>query len=214
MILEQLASLLPRIPALSEEKAASGQIPQIGDRFVVIDPLDGTKEFLDRNGEFTINIAVIERGKPVAGAVYAPTLQRLWFAGTAAYAAEAAPGAAVEHFVHQRTIRTRQPPEEGLVALVSRSHMDPSTEHFLTRLPVIECRALGSSLKFCAIAEGAADLYPRLAPTMEWDTAAGHAIVAAAGGRVETVHGTALLYGKKDLGFRNEGFVAWGTPSR
>jgi 3'(2'), 5'-bisphosphate nucleotidase len=99
------------------------------------------------------------------------------------------------------------------VALVSRSHMDPETERFLTELPVIERRALGSSLKFCAIAEGAADLYPRLAPTMEWDTAAGHAILAAAGGRIETMHGTALLYGKKESGFRNEGFVAWGASS-
>jgi 3'(2'), 5'-bisphosphate nucleotidase len=209
LILARLAERLPGVPVVSEERFAAGDVPEVGSRFLLVDPLDGTREFVARNGEFTVNIALIENGEPVAGAVYAPVRERVWFGGTAAYAVRAAPGAGPEALAAAQPIRARRPPPEGLVALISRSHNHPGNDAYLARLPVAARRALGSSLKFGLIAEGLGDIYPRLTPTMEWDLAAGHAVLAAAGGGVTTPERGPLRYGKP--GFRNDGCVAWGA---
>lgn len=196
-------------PIVAEEATAAGQAIAIADRFVLVDPLDGTREFVARNGEFTINVALVENGAPIAGAVYAPALGRLWFGGDQAFVCAAAPGTELPPRADWRPLRVRPAPA-ALVALASRSHGDPATEAFLARLPIGERRSAGSSLKFCVIAEGQGDVYPRFAPTMEWDTAAGDAVLRAAGGIVLAAEGGPLAYGKIDSGLRNGGFVAWG----
>jgi len=201
IILERLARLLPEIPVIAEECCAKGIVPTIGTRFVLVDPLDGTKEFLNRNGEFTVNIALIEHGVPVAGCVFAPAVDRLYAGGGTAWRIEGGIEAAM---------RTRPYPAAGLTALCSRSHPDAQSEAFLARYPIADRREAGSSLKFCRVAEGEADVYPRFGPTMEWDVAAGHAVLAAAGGAVLTPEGTPFAYGKAGGAFRNKAFVAWG----
>jgi 3'(2'), 5'-bisphosphate nucleotidase len=211
IICDLLAKVLPGIPVVAEEMTAAGRRVSIADRFLLVDPLDGTKEFINRNGEFTINVALIEAGRPVAGAVYAPALARLWFGGQRAYACEVAVGAPLPGPGAWRAIGARAAPE-GLVALASRSHADAATEAFLARLPVVDRRAAGSSLKFCLVAEGLADVYPRFGPTMEWDTAAGDAVLRAGGGVVLDPSGSPLLYGKAGQDLRNGSFVAWGDP--
>jgi 3'(2'), 5'-bisphosphate nucleotidase len=210
IILAELAKVLPGVPVLAEESASAG-LPSLGDVFVAVDPLDGTREFINRNGEFTVNIALIERGVPTAGVVYAPALGRLWLGGAGEAFTLAVPSldAAFEPGA-LRPIRTRPAPAEGLVAVASRSHLDENTAAFLERLPIAARRSTGSSLKFCLVAEGEADVYPRFGPTMEWDTAAGHAVVAAAGGRVVTPEGEPFVYGKTGSGYRNGSFVVWG----
>ncbi len=211
IIRERLRRSATPIPIVAEEATAAGEAIVVARRFVLVDPLDGTKEFVARNGEFTINIALVEDGVPIAGAVYAPALERLWFGGNAAFACTAPPGADLPGAASWRTLRARAAPP-SLVALASRSHGDPATEAFLRRLPVGERRSAGSSLKFCVIAEGEGDVYPRFAPTMEWDTAAGDAVLRAAGGVVLALEGGPLVYGKTSAGLRNGGFVAWGDP--
>jgi len=211
-IRDRLAAWAAPIPIVAEEATAAGAPIAIGERFLLVDPLDGTREFLARNGEFTINVALIERGRPIAGAVYAPALARLWFAGERAFACEAAVGADLPIPDAWRRLATRAAPA-GLVALASRSHGDAETEAFLAGLPISERRSAGSSLKFCLIAEGAADVYPRFGPTMEWDTAAGDAVLRAAGGATLTIDGGPLDYGKLARGLRNGAFVAWGDPN-
>ena len=208
LILARLGERLPGIPVVSEERFAKGDVPEVGRVFVLVDPLDGTREFVARNGEFTVNIALIEDGEAIAGAVYAPTRERVWFGGAGAFAAQAAPGRP-DALSAAAPIRARRPPAAGLLALVSRSHNHAGNEAFLARLPVAARRPLGSSLKFGLIAEGLGDLYPRLTPTMEWDVAAGHAVLAAAGGRVTEADGAPLRYGRP--GFRNAGCVARGA---
>jgi 3'(2'),5'-bisphosphate nucleotidase len=200
------------IPIVAEEAVAAGEAMAIGERFVLVDPLDGTREFVARNGEFTINVALVEKGVPVAGAVYAPALDRLWFGGRTAFACEAPLGRDLAAPDAWRPLRSRAAPD-ALVALASRSHGDPTTEAFLSRLPIGDRRSAGSSLKFCVIAEGEGDVYPRFAPTMEWDTAAGDAVLRAAGGVVLAADGGPLLYGKISAELRNGGFVAWGDPA-
>jgi 3'(2'), 5'-bisphosphate nucleotidase len=212
-IIAELAKLTPEIPVIAEELAAAGGLPPVGKRFWIVDPLDGTKEFIDRNGEFTVNIALVEDGLPSLGAVYAPAIQRMFFAY--------GPGAAFEQTIdpHKdisqtrnspaREIHARKPAGDGLVVIASRSHRDKKTEEFLAAYPVKEIVAAGSSLKFCVLAAGEADLYPRHGPTMEWDTAAGQAILMGAGGRVTNMDGTPFTYGKPD--FRNPHFIAWGA---
>ena len=145
----------------------------------------------------------------MAGAVYAPAIGRLWVGGSHAYVCDVAEGAQLPRASLRRPIRTR-PALAGLVALASRSHCDQQTEAFLAGLPIVDRRSKGSSLKFCEIAEGLADVYPRFGPTMEWDTAAADAVLRAAGGIVLDLHGQPLLYGKTDMSFRNGPFVAWG----
>lgn len=212
IICECLASMVPALPVCAEESMAAGAQPEIGDRFLLVDPLDGTREFLARNGEFTINVALIERGAPVAGAVYAPAINRLWVGGETAFTSDAPLGAAAPDEKSRRQIHTRRAPE-SLVALASRSHLDAQSDAFLKRLPIKEALSAGSSLKFCLIAEGRGDVYPRFAPTMEWDTAAGDAVLRAAGGVVVDPSGRALSYGKVDSGLRNGAFIAWGDAA-
>lgn len=202
LILERLAVLLPGIPVIAEERAARGSLPEVARQFVLVDPLDGTKEFLSRNGEFTVNIALIEDGQPIAGCVYAPAVDALYCGGRAAWRLREG----VESPLH-----TRVYPAPGLTALCSRSHPDAASDAFLAGLPVVSRMEAGSSLKFCRIAEAAADVYPRFGPTMEWDIAAGHAVLQAAGGTLTQVDGRSPMpYGKRESGFRNTGFVAWG----
>jgi 3'(2'), 5'-bisphosphate nucleotidase len=210
LIVEHLARALPGIPVVAEECVASGGVPDVAQRFVLVDPLDGTREFVAGREDFTVNLALIEHGQPVAGAIYAPALEQLWFAGETGRQLTIRPGAEVD-LAQSRPLRVRVPPASRVTALVSRSHLDAQTEAYLARRPAAEHRALGSSLKFCLIAQGEADLYPRLAPICEWDTAAGHAIVTAAGGTVTTPDGSPLRYGNRAAGFRHqEGFVASG----
>lgn len=202
LILPALAALTPEIPVVAEEAVAAGSIPEVAGRFWLVDPLDGTKEFISRNGEFTVNIALIEDGVPVLGAVFAPALGRL-FAGAVGE------GAFIEDDAGRRPIACRVPPEAGLTVVASRSHGDAAAlDAFLAGRKVAELRGAGSSLKICLIAAGEADLYPRLGRTMEWDIAAGHAVLSAAGGRLTEVDGGVLAYGKPD--FANPHFVAWG----
>jgi 3'(2'),5'-bisphosphate nucleotidase len=211
IVAARLAKIAPEILLVAEEACAAGAPIAAAARFFLLDPLDGTREFLARNGEFTVNVALIEAAAPIAGAVYAPALNRLWFAGDVAYACEVAVGADLPDSSLWRPLRTRSAPAR-LAALASRSHADPDTEAFLARLPIGERKSAGSSLKFCVIAEGEADVYPRFAPTMEWDTAAGDAVLRAAGGIVLATDGAPLAYGKTAAGLRNGGFVAWGDP--
>jgi 3'(2'), 5'-bisphosphate nucleotidase len=212
IICDHLASLAPSLPICAEESTAAGAPINAVGRFLLVDPLDGTREFLARNGEFTINVALIEGGAPIAAAVYAPAIGRLWIGGDAAFVCEARPGARLPDKVGWRRIRTRLAPER-LIALVSRSHADRRSESFLKQLPIGEARGAGSSLKFCLIAEGLGDVYPRFAPTMEWDTAAGDAVLRAAGGVVLDPDGRPLGYGKVGRGLRNGPFIAWGDAT-
>jgi 3'(2'), 5'-bisphosphate nucleotidase len=206
-----LAAWATPIPIVAEEATAAGAPMVVAERFVLVDPLDGTREFIARNGEFTVNVALIERGRPIAGAVYAPALERLWFAGARAFACAAPVGADLPPPEAWRALKVRAAPP-ALTALASRSHCDPPTEAFLAGLPIADRRSAGSSLKFCVIAEGEGDVYPRFGPTMEWDTAAGDAVLRAAGGTTLSAEGGPLLYGKIAAGLRNGAFVAWGDP--
>jgi 3'(2'), 5'-bisphosphate nucleotidase len=204
-LLQALATIAPEVPVISEEASSRAGLPQgkAPPRFWLVDPLDGTKEFLSRNGEFTVNVGLIENGRPVAGVVHAPALAMTW--------AGAGPGSATFSETDQppMAIETRSIPSEGAVVLASRRHGDGGElESFLARHKVAELKNAGSSLKFCLVANGKADLYPRFGRTMEWDTAAGHAVLLAAGGRVETLDGKALGYGKP--GFENPNFIAYG----
>jgi 3'(2'), 5'-bisphosphate nucleotidase len=207
-ILSRLSTRLPGVRIIAEESADVSPVNFVGERFVLVDPLDGTREFIDGRDEFTVNIAMIESGVPVAGCVYAPALQWLYVAGAQAWRCKVRPGATVPSLDSMPLIAVALYSAAGYRAVVSRSHLDPESEAMLDRLNITARRAVGSSLKFCLIAQGDADLYPRLGPTMEWDTAAGHAVLAAAGGRVAARDGKPLRYGKP--GFRNDGFVAWG----
>lgn len=210
IILAGLSRRLPQIPVVAEEAASRGEKPRCGRAFILVDPVDGTREFLHRNGEFTINIALVIDGVPRAGAVYAPAIGRLWMAGEHAYTFTVAPGDPMPPVAARKRIQVRACPDGGMTALASRSHADARTEAFLATLPIAERRCAGSSLKFCVLAEGDADVYPRFGDTMEWDTAAGHAILRAAGGTVVDPTGEVLRYGKADAQYRNGPFVAWG----
>jgi 3'(2'), 5'-bisphosphate nucleotidase len=203
VILPQLRALTPDIPVVSEEEAASGLTPAVtGARFWLVDPLDGTKEFISGNGEFTVNIALIEHGAPVLGVVVVP-------ARSQTYAGAGMGTATLTDPSGTRAIAVRAIPAAGLTVVGSRSHGDAAAmDAFLAGRRVADFRAAGSSLKLCLIAAGEADLYPRLGTTMEWDIAAGHAVLAAAGGRVETVDGAAFTYGK--AAYRNPHFAAYG----
>lgn len=214
LILKALRALDPDLPIIAEESAAAGDIPDHGYRFALVDPLDGTKEFVNRNGEFTVNIAIIEHGRPVMGVVYAPALDRLFVAEThnSAWQATVKPGGEVPSQTAPLRIRTAS--NSGLIAIASKSHRSKETDEWLEKYPISEIKGAGSSLKFCLIAAGEADLYPRLGRTMEWDTAAGQAVVEAAGGRVLTETGEPLLYGKKEREYDNPYFIVYGdvTP--
>lgn len=210
-LLDALAQLAPEFPVVAEEAAARGELPERADAFLLVDPLDGTREFLAHGRDFTINIGLIVDRAPCAGAVFAPALGELWLAGERAFAMRVEPGAsALPSRDRWRELRTRKAPADGLIALVSRSHQDEETRAFLAKLRIADARASASSIKFCRLAEGAADVYPRFGPTMEWDTAAGDAVLRAAGGRVVDPSNKPLLYGKAEAHYRNGPFIAWG----
>jgi 3'(2'), 5'-bisphosphate nucleotidase len=216
IVIDALQRLAPDIPIVSEE-IAGDRSADLGPSFFLVDPLDGTKEFIQKRSDFTVNIALVEDGAPRFGLVYAPARSLL--------ATTPSPGKAIEVTVEPsergadlaaldcRTLHVRAPSPDGLVAVVSRSHLDPATESFLAKLKIAGRSDAGSALKFLEVARGVADVYPRFGPTMEWDTAAGHAILNAAGGHVEDAEGKPLRYGKTAAGLRNPGFVAWGQSA-
>ena len=209
IILAGLERILPGIPVLAEESFSAGFRPEIGSTFVLVDPVDGTKEFINKNGKFTVNIALIENRVPTAGCVYAPAKKRLYVGGSQAWAGDLAAGETVGP-AQMAPIQTRARPASGLTGVMSRSHADAATLAFADAAGVTERTSAGSSLKFCLIAEGLADVYPRFGPTREWDTGAGHAVLNAAGGAVLTPDGAAFLYAKTETEFLNSAFVAWG----
>ncbi|WP_337267593.1 3'(2'),5'-bisphosphate nucleotidase CysQ [Oryzifoliimicrobium ureilyticus] len=210
IILAHLAAAFPEIPVIAEEAMAAGHKPKVKDAFFLVDPLDGTREFIEGRREFTVNIAYIEHGTPTAGIVYAPALG-------VAYVGDKSGAAKLDidsNFkVRERlAITTRASPTEK-IALASRCHDSPQTSDFLMREGITHCTNIGSSLKFCLLAEGKADIYPRFTRTMEWDTAAGDAVLRAAGGMTLTWEGLPLRYGKlgqHDGDFSNGGFVCSG----
>jgi 3'(2'), 5'-bisphosphate nucleotidase len=211
VIAKGLSQILPGIPIVSEETSAQPRIVP-GTSFVLVDPLDGTKEFLTGTSEYTVNIALVIDGQPAAGFISAPALGLLYrgIVGRGAERLRLTPGAPPAQASEVTAIRTRLRPAEGLVATVSRSHLEATTEAFLECLPVVSRLSCGSALKFCRIAEGSADIYPRLSPTSEWDVAAGHALVTAAGGFLTRPDGRPLSYGRAEVDFRIPAFVAWG----
>lgn len=203
-----LQALKPVYPVLSEESA---EVPFEErcewETYWLIDPLDGTREFVKRNGEFTVNIALIHRHKPVLGVVYAPVVETCYFAVEGGGAFRKTKGGEPE------PICARQQAPQRPVVVGSRSHRTPELDAYLARLGTYELKSIGSSLKFCLVAEGAADLYPRMGPTSEWDTAAAHCIVEAAGGAVTDLHGKPLLYNAK-ASLLNPNFLAFGDKRR
>jgi 3'(2'), 5'-bisphosphate nucleotidase len=214
LIRERLGAIMPDVPIIAEESFEAHRAGTVPERFLLVDPLDGTREFVSGKDEFTVNIALVEAASPIVGAICAPALGHVSLGGTTAARAEVEPGRTFGvqslHPIHTSLV-----PSSGVRAVGSRSHMDPTTEKFVRELKVSEMHPAGSSLKFCLVARGDADVYPRFAPTMEWDTAAGHAILSAAGGCVLDLAGGPLRYGKTAVGFKNDGFVAWGsTPLR
>ena len=216
VILEGLARLLPGVCVISEE-AASRLLPsKPPETFLLVDPLDGTRDFLAGRDEFTVNVALVQGGRPRLGIVGAPASGMLWrgIEGNGAERIELPPGAPVEAARARIPIKVRPAPPSGLVVAVSRSHLDAQTEGFVARLPVLERLTSGSAIKFCQVAQGTADCYPRLSTTCEWDVAAGHAVLAAAAGVVLTPEGEALRYGASERRFRIDAFVAWGDPAR
>ncbi|MRT13056.1 3'(2'),5'-bisphosphate nucleotidase CysQ [Enterobacteriaceae bacterium RIT711] len=195
IILQGLQTLTPEIPVLSEEDPQTWETRQSWDRYWLVDPLDGTKEFLKRNGEFTVNIALIEKGKAVLGVVYAPVLNVMYSA------AEGKAWKEENGVRNQIHVRDARPP----LVVISRSHGDDELKEYLHQLGEHQTTSIGSSLKFCLVAEGQAQLYPRFGPTNIWDTAAGHAVAAAAGAHVHDWQGKSLDYTPRES-FLNPGF--------
>lgn len=212
VIAAALKRIAPHIPMVGEEAASEGDIPDISHGiFWLVDPLDGTKEFVHRRGDFTVNIGLIEDKKPMMGIVYAPDKGRIWWGikGVGAWAADVADG----EIINRTPIRTRAINLDDLVIVASKSHRSPELEAWLAHYPNAEHISVGSSLKFCLLAEGKADLYPRHGLTCEWDTAAAHAVLVAAGGKVDAVDGTALTYAKDSKTFLNPWFMAVADAS-
>jgi 3'(2'), 5'-bisphosphate nucleotidase len=212
LILAELSKHFPDIPVVAEEEAAAGRIPEItGQRFILVDPLDGTKEFINRRPDFTVNIALIESGLPVAGVVYAPA-RKIAYLGSRDRAEKLTIGE--DGTVISREKISCRARNEKLTAVASRSHMSPETSAFMDDHSITDYRSVGSSLKFCILAEGDADVYPRFGRTMEWDTAAGDAVLRAAGGATVKTDGMPLQYGKRnqadDTDFANPNFICWG----
>jgi 3'(2'), 5'-bisphosphate nucleotidase len=206
IILAALAGAAPGVPVIAEEEVAAGRIPAHDDIYFLVDPLDGTKEFCRGGDDYTVNIGLIENGVPALGVVFAPATGRLHGGSVGA-------GAWVDDLLGRKEIRTR-PRGERLTAVASRSHLNQATIDYLEQAAGgCSYVGVGSSLKFCIVAEGQADIYPRASPTSEWDTAAGHAVLLAAGGLVDGPDGTSLRYGKR--AFLNRAFVAtsgWKPP--
>lgn len=204
LIAKGLKAAFPEIPAVTEEQAASHGVK--ADVFFLVDPLDGTKEFIQRRGDFTVNIALIEGGVPTRGVVYAPAKQRLFYTDASGQSQEEAGPFGVEPG-KLTPLMVSTPDQAGLVVVASKSHRDQATDDYIARYNVSDFRSAGSSLKFCLVAAGEADIYPRLGRTMEWDTAAGQAVLLGAGGEVVRFDDhTPLTYGKS--GFENPFFIA------
>jgi len=213
ILTEALHRVAPGTPVIAEEAVAAGHVPAVEDAFFLVDPLDGTRAFIKGSREFTVNIGLVIDRQPVFGIIYAPALDQFY--------ATLGPHEAIEATINTqdkvlglrdcslKRLSGREPDRQALVAFASRSHAAQSTDEFLGQLPIAEKRKASSSLKFCLIARGEADLYARLGQTSEWDTAAGQAILTAAGGCVTTLDGAPLLYGKKEAGYANPQFVAW-----
>lgn len=208
-----LARLLPHLPALSEERIGTATPPYQGS-FILIDPLDGTKEYVAGRNEFTVNVALITDGVPILGIVGAPALGLIW-RGLLGKGAERLTVGRDSSLHNAGPIRTRPLPASGKpwTVAVSRSHGNKRTEDFIDSRPGAIRQPLGSAVKFCRVAEGAADIYPRLAPTCEWDIAAGHAVLAAAGGKTTDSTGADLRFGGSRPDFIMPEFIAWGDPS-
>jgi 3'(2'), 5'-bisphosphate nucleotidase len=209
VIRDGLYSLAPRLPIISEEEARRDTDAVSSGRYFLVDPLDGTREFIAGHDDYTINIALMSAGAPVLGIVTAPALGLIWRGAVGGGADRLAFSA--DQISAPQPIHTRARPPSELIVLVSRSHLDTRTEAYLKGLAHARCIACGSSVKFCRVAEGMADHYPRLGPVRDWDVAAGHAVLVAAGGSVTTPDGTPLIYGTPEL--RIPGFLAWGAPA-
>lgn len=207
VILEGLGRVAPRVPVVSEEGFDQREAVPAEGAVILVDPLDGTRDFIAGRDEYTINIAFMADGRPMLGVIAAPALGLLW-RGLAGRGAERLEVAADGTIAGSRPIHSRRPPAGDLVVMVSRSHLDTRTRAYVDSLPHVQLLASGSALKFCRIAEGAADHYPRLAPTRDWDVAAGHAILRAAGGTVVAPDGSPIVYGTKTLTI--PAFLAWG----
>ena len=212
IILAHLAEKLPEIPVVAEEAVAAGRVPETGGSpFILVDPLDGTREFIAGRPEFTVNIALIRDGAPVLGIVYAPAMDVAYVGSD--QGAERLTVTAKAGIIARRAITVR-PAHKPPLAVASRSHGSPETEQYLKDHGITDCCSIGSSLKFCLLAEGAADVYPRFSRTMEWDTAAGDAVLRAAGGATLCLDGRPLTYGKRgqpeDVDFANPFFVSHG----
>lgn len=205
LIAAGLRAEFPDIALVTEEQAATHT--QTARTFLIVDPLDGTKEFVQRRGDFTVNIALIEEGVPVLGVVYAPARKRMFLTDMSGGAVEEIGGFDPDRPGEMRPIRVSEPDNGALRVVASKSHRDQATDDYIARYAVADMVSAGSSLKFCLVAAGEADFYPRLGPTMEWDTAAGHAVLSAAGGQVlDMATHAPLRYGKP--GFRNPYFLA------
>ncbi len=214
VILEGVSRLLPGVPVIAEESFGRNPPASVEPSFVIVDPLDGTKEFLAGRDEFTVNVGIVTNGVPIAGIIAAPAQGLLW-RGVAGGKAERlnlrfASGRAEAN--GGISVRTRPAPDRVTIA-TSRSHLDEQTEDFLARMPVGKRYLCGSSIKFCQLAQGDADIYPRLSPTREWDIAAGYAILLAAGGAMTAPDGSALRFGNMAARFLIPGFIAWGDPA-
>lgn len=209
----RLERLLPGVPVVAEEAVSQGHGETPGNTFLLVDPLDGTREFIAERGEFTINIGLVEDGVPTVGVLYAPAIGRLYAGGfEGAFRAELHPGALAERDRWQ-PIACRTAPAGDLIAVASRSHLDADTEKLLATLDIGQRVSCGSALKFGLLAEGLADIYPRLSPVSEWDVAAGHALLRAAGGSVTRPDGTPLPYGRTGAGYIVPAFLARGRPA-
>lgn len=204
MIVAELTRIFPRVTIIAEESPLD-EAPPPGD-FILCDPLDGTRDFVEGRCEYSVNLAYVAGGRAVAGAIVTPAGGEVWLGGVSARHGMLTDG----KIDALRPIRTRTLPGDGLVAFASRSHGNARTDAALAALPVRELRRSGSAVKMCRIAEGAGDVYPRFSPTMEWDTAAGQAILEAAGGCLLDLDGRDLSYGHAGRGYRNGPFVAWG----
>ncbi len=215
VILAGLARVLPGVCVVSEEATDRSPPTRLPASFVLVDPLDGTRELVSGRDEFTVNVALVSGGSPRLGLIAAPAQARIWrgIEGQGAERLALEPGVPAGRARERVAIRTRPLPRFGLTVAVSRSHPDGETEAFLARLPATERLSRGSAIKFCQVAEGSVDVYPRLSTTCEWDVAAGHALLVAAGGTVTTPTGAPLRYGAVASRFRVPAFVAWGDPA-
>lgn len=201
-----LRAEFPDVTLVTEEQADSHA--QLAENFLIVDPLDGTKEFINRRGDFTVNIAYVEKGVPLRGVVYAPARDRLFYTLADGSTVEETGGFAKDTVGPNAPISVSKPDNSALLIVASKSHRDQATEDYIAKYSVADSKSAGSSLKFCLVATGEADIYPRVGRTMEWDTAAGHAVLSGAGGHVVRFDDhSPLVYGKE--GYANPFFIAY-----